>query len=113
MSAGSQRISIKNGLAAALYDCSHIQAATLYGSTARGDAEAHSDIDLLVVCEGSTKRETYVEVETKLRGELNRLSVSIYTPRELCFLAKVQSLFLLHLSRECVVLFDRTGLLTQ
>jgi predicted nucleotidyltransferase len=89
-----------------------IQAAALYGSVARGDSESHSDVDLLVICNGGRKRELYDDVYPVLSKQFNRLSLSVYSPREINFLAKAQSLFLLHLKRESLVLFDRTCLLT-
>jgi predicted nucleotidyltransferase len=89
-----------------------IQAAALYGSVARGDSESHSDIDLLLVCSGGRKRELYDDVYPVLSKQFKRLSLSVYSPREINFLAKAKSLFLLHLKRESLLLFDRTQMLT-
>jgi predicted nucleotidyltransferase len=100
-------------LTKALLNCPHIGAAALYGSVARGDAEGYSDIDVLAVCPASHKREAYEEVIFALGSDAARISLALYTPRELLFLAKQRSLFLLHLSNESLILFDHTGLLTQ
>lgn len=99
-------------LAEILEPYEEIQASALYGSVARGDSESHSDIDLLVVCNGGRKRELYEDIYPVLSKQFNRLSLSVYSPREINFLAKAQSLFLLHLKRESLILFDRTRLLT-
>ena len=91
----------------------NIQAAALYGSVARDEFEPHSDIDLLLVCHGGHKREVYDKVYPLLSERLNRVSLSIYSPREISFLAKAQSLFLLHLKRESLLLFDHDEVLTD
>jgi predicted nucleotidyltransferase len=106
-------IPTKEELSELLCPCPQIQAAALYGSVARGDSESHSDIDLLIVCATSQKHLTYDEVCANLIRRFDRLSIAIYTQQELLFLAKVRSLFLLHLSRESSLLFDRSGFLTQ
>jgi predicted nucleotidyltransferase len=90
-----------------------VQAAALYGSVARGDAEFHSDLDLLLICNGGQKRELYDSVYPVLSKNFTNLSLSIYSPREINFLLKAKSLFLLHLQRESILLFDRTELFTN
>lgn len=87
----------------------HVEAALLYGSTARGDAETYSDIDLLVLCPVGKKRQVYDEVVGALARRFERISLSVYSKREFNFLSNAKSLFLLHLSRESIVLLDRTG----
>jgi predicted nucleotidyltransferase len=89
-----------------------IWAAALYGSVARGDSEWHSDVDLLVICAGGRKRDVYDRIYPLLSNHFERLSLSVYSAREINFLSKAKSLFLLHLQRESVILFDRTLLLT-
>jgi predicted nucleotidyltransferase len=89
-----------------------LDAAALYGSAARGDFEAHSDIDVLLLC-SSRKSKVFVEVKELLCGLFERLSLTVYSRRELRFLESVGSLFLLHLSKEAVVLFDRSDFLTR
>lgn len=89
-----------------------IEAAALYGSTARGDSEAHSDIDLLLFTRNQRKRPIYDYVVERLSQVRDRLSVVIYSQKEIDFLNDAKSLFLLHLSREAIVLFDKTGYLS-
>src|SRR5260370_28058472 len=84
-----------------------IEAAALYGSVARGDVEAHSDIDVLVFCRRSRKLPIHDYLSTQLRHLGNRLSLVIYSEKEMQFLSKTKSLFLLHLSREANLLFDK------
>jgi predicted nucleotidyltransferase len=86
-----------------------VEAALLYGSVARGDSEPHSDLDILVLCASGKKREVYDELVDQLSKNFERLSLSIYSARELQFLSTARSLFLLHLSRESEFLIDRTG----
>jgi predicted nucleotidyltransferase len=105
--------SLRSYLKTSLWQCDDVHAAALYGSVARGDSEFYSDIDLIIVCDASHKQVVYTELKSLLCTQNKGFSLAIYTPRELYFLASVKSLFLLHLSRECDCLFDRTGLLTQ
>ncbi len=88
-----------------------IDAAALYGSVARGDVETHSDIDLLLVCRSSRKLPVFHEIRQALEGCFDRLSLTIYSERELNFLSSARSLFLLHLSREAILLFDKNDFL--
>ncbi len=69
----------------------------LYGSYARGDNKANSDIDLLVI-------EQVQRVTIELPP---RLSVSFYTPEHFRAMARRGSLFVLHLSEEARILVDR------
>src|SRR5437016_409982 len=89
-----------------------IDAAVLYGSVARGDVENHSDVDLLLVCQNQRKLPVIESIQRELGSLFERLSVAVYSHRELNFLNSVRSLFLLHLSREGVVLNDQSGFLT-
>jgi len=92
-----------------LHDIRDIDSAALYGSAARGDMEAHSDIDLLLVCPFGRKQSVLAAVEPLLQPEFRKLSVALYSRDELQFLYREHSLFLLHLKREADVLFDRRG----
>jgi predicted nucleotidyltransferase len=94
-----------------LIDHSSIDAAALYGSVARGDAESHSDVDLLLICRTSRKLPAFLDVQRALDGYFHRLSITVYSERELKFLHSVRSLFLLHLSREAILLFDKNDFL--
>lgn len=106
-------LALESSLAELLEPYDSIQAAALYGSTVRGDAEHYSDIDLLVVCRGGDKRDLYDSIYPVLSKHFERLSLSIYSPREVDFLVKAHSLFLLHLQRESRLLFDRNLVLTS
>ncbi|MFZ0737234.1 MAG: nucleotidyltransferase domain-containing protein [Candidatus Acidiferrales bacterium] len=90
---------------------SSVDAAALYGSVARGDIERHSDVDLLLVCRASRKLPAFLDISKVLDGCFHRLSLTVYSERELKFLHSASSLFLLHLSREAVLLFDRNDFL--
>jgi predicted nucleotidyltransferase len=88
-----------------------IQGAALYGSAARGDLEVHSDVDLLLVCPATQKLVAYNYVRDALASSLERLSLTVYSERELRFLQSAGSLFLLHLSREAILLLDKNDFL--
>lgn len=92
-----------------LSEHSSIDTAALYGSVARGDIESHSDIDLLLVSCSSSKLPIYTSIRETLEGHFRRLSLALYTEREVRFLHSVKSLFLLHLSLEADILLDRSG----
>src|SRR2546428_2590065 len=94
----------------------------VFGSTARGDGGATSDIDLLVVAEGLSGRysERLAELEPvsdacsivnramwRERGEYHLLDAILLAPEELLS----NSLFLLDLTRDALVVFDRRGTL--
>jgi predicted nucleotidyltransferase len=102
---------VRNSLTEALGDNSFIEAAALYGSVARGDAECHSDIDLLVLCHPGRKKVVLDFVESTLSREYRKLSVALYSHKELTFLQQACSLFLLHLQCEAKILFDHSGFL--
>lgn len=90
-----------------------VESAALYGSVARGDSEPHSDIDLLVVCNDECEEDLYAKLMGHLSKHFDKLSLCVYTHRELRFLVKAQSLFLLHLKEEALLLFDRSGFLRE
>lgn len=94
-----------------LRDFPLIEAAALYGSVARGDTEPHSDIDLLLLCTSGQKGAVFERLEPVLSREFRKLSLALYSHKELKFLDRSSSLFLLHLKREADVLLDRSGFL--
>jgi predicted nucleotidyltransferase len=94
-----------------LFEYSSIEATVLYGSVARGDIESHSDIDLLLLSSEGRKLSLLDGLRTRLESRFDKLSVTIYSKRELAFLSAAKSLFLLHLSREGIILFDKRGFL--
>jgi hypothetical protein len=93
----------------------------IYGSIARGAAEKHSDIDVLVISNdfsGSigSRIDRLYEVEDKLKDELGWLrkhgvytSLSFYPLRE--DEAKRIPLLFLDLTEEAIVLYDRNSFL--
>jgi predicted nucleotidyltransferase len=77
----------------------------LFGSLAREELSACSDIDLIAVHHGSVPDDVLV-------GLSPRLSVAFYTPQRLSRLPENSPLFANHLAREGIVLHDRTGALS-
>jgi predicted nucleotidyltransferase len=96
-----------------LLEYSSVEATVLYGSVARGDIESHSDIDLLLLCSEGRKLSLFDDLRLRLESRFDKLSITIYSKRELAFLSAAKSLFLLHLSREGKILFDKLGFLSD
>ena len=61
----------------------HPERVILFGSYARGSADEHSDVDLLVICtfEGS-RRKLMVEMDRSLRGLNFARDIVVLTPEE-------------------------------
>jgi predicted nucleotidyltransferase len=64
----------------------HPQRVILFGSQARGTGDAHSDVDLLVICAvppgPSSRRELMVAMDRALRGVEVATDIIILTPEE-------------------------------
>ena len=78
----------------------------VFGSCARGDDSATSDVDLIAVHRGPPP-------EDVLDGLSPRVSLAFYTPQRLYELPERSPLFANHLSREGVVVHDRSGVLSD
>ena len=76
------------------------QATMLYGSYARGDQSCDSDIDVLQIVHAPRPFQ-----------KIGSIGVSFYTARQLSKLANQGSLFVLHLRKEGVVLYDPNKIL--
>jgi len=87
-----------------------VEAVCLFGSIARGDATAKSDIDILVLGSDSALTPTKLLKGERARDR-DRLSVMYYTTREFLEHYAERALFVAHILREGQVLMDRTGLL--
>ena len=82
------------------------EAVALFGSRVRGDSDAYSDVDLLVLRDHMVHRD---------RNRFTSLgfSVSAFTWAQFGRMAEEGSLFLQHLKQESIVLLDPTGKLTS
>ncbi|MCL5104143.1 MAG: nucleotidyltransferase domain-containing protein [Armatimonadetes bacterium] len=61
----------------------HPEKIILFGSQARGTADAHSDVDLLVICPISgSRRKLMVEMDRALRGLGIARDIMVLTPEE-------------------------------
>jgi len=77
-----------------------VHSIVFFGSTARGDVNEFSDVDLLLVCSNAPEARKVVH-------HLNhRFEVTIYSPEELMSMAKLGLPLIHHLAREGVVLND-------
>ena len=81
----------------------------LFGSVARGDQGAWSDIDLIVVTEGAHVKPSQLIAKIPRRLKTARLSVLSYQISEFKRLLETGSSFVEHLRRESRILFDRLG----
>lgn len=88
-----------------------VEAVCLFGSVARGDEGAASDIDLLVL--GRDRGLRARTLSDALSGRLlsNHLSIVYHTPETLAEHLHRRSRFRVHLQREAEILFDRHGML--
>lgn len=75
----------------------------LYGSHARGVADSHSDLDILVAADDLTN---ISEIEGYVPFAMDGASVSRYTWNEITRMAEYGSLFLQHLKLEAVPLYE-------
>jgi hypothetical protein len=83
--------------------------AVLFGSHARGDSDAYSDIDLAIFVMANDINEL-AGIKTDMAEESEkRVSISLYSTRTAEILARDGSLFLWHLSLEGRILFQRDG----
>lgn len=87
-----------------------VQAVVLYGSVARGQATAKSDIDILIVTpHGDDIRARVVEIEEELDSKNNYrtfLTSTYFTLEEIKQLARAGSPHILDVINEGVVLYD-------
>jgi hypothetical protein len=80
----------------------------LCGSVARGDAVPSSDIDLVVI--GSDDELTAEDLRKLIADGQERTSIIYYTTPEFQALLREGALFIAHLKKESIALFDRIGI---
>ena len=88
---------------------SSIDAVILFGSVARGDADEGSDIDLVVI--GSENDLTPEHLRAPLSAWSDRVSLLYFPTSEFQRLYRERALFIAHLKKEGVVLYNRLDLL--
>jgi predicted nucleotidyltransferase len=95
-------------IARAIVERFHPQRVVLFGSYARGDARADSDVDLLVEMEsGATPPERAMEVSRLFGRRRWSLDVVVYTPAEVERLRGVTGTLLSVVEAEGKVLYER------
>jgi hypothetical protein len=90
------------GLIAPICADPRVSAVAIFGSVARGDANARSDIDILVVHDGPMPDDLADLVP-------GNVTMAFYTQKRLAKIPARSPLFALHLSRESIVVSDRRG----
>lgn len=88
-----------------------VEAVCLFGSVARGDDRATSDIDLLVLGRDRDLKARALSSALPERLLSDRLSIVYHTPETLAEHLHRRSRFRVHLQREAEILFDRHGML--
>ena len=83
----------------------------LFGSVARGDDDALSDIDLFVVGDDPELTPSKIRRRLKLQYEEPKVSIVYHTPSTFQRYVRTGSRFLVHLQLEGKVLYDEAGLL--
>ena len=82
----------------------------LFGSWARGERDAHSDIDLLIIQESSLSRpQRYAQVRRLFWGMGIPMDILVYTPEEFARYQSVPGSFTYTVAREGKVLYARPG----
>jgi Nucleotidyltransferase domain len=85
-----------------------VESVCIFGSTARGEIDALSDKDVLIVAESAVRR-------TALRSEWTQMgwSVASYSPSRLKSVAEQGGLFIQHLKQEGLIIADPQGWLSR
>lgn len=79
----------------------------LFGSYARGDATADSDVDVLVIANAVMPRQESVRVQRALRGLLVPIDVVVATPQQITAYGDAPGLVYRAALREGKVLYER------
>jgi len=88
----------------------HPQQIILFGSWAREEQDAHSDIDLLIVQESDLPRpQRYAQVRRLFWGMGVPLDILVYTPEEFARYRDVPGSFTHTVAREGKVLYAQSG----
>lgn len=87
----------------------NVEAIALFGSFARGDYDASSDIDILIIIEDCDEK-YFVDIKEKLVEQLNVPSdwVSVYRKKTIQEMYEFGSYFLWHIKVEGKILFSRS-----
>ena len=90
-----------------IVEVAHPDQIILFGSAARGDMESHSDVDLLVVKEGTFSRGALTEeIYMNLIGAGRAVDVLVVTPEEIKRYQKSPSLVINPALKEGQVIYD-------
>jgi predicted nucleotidyltransferase len=90
-----------------------IRGVCLFGSVARGDDDARSDIDLFVVGEDPKLTPSMIRRRLHLKGAQPKVSIIYHTPKTFDRYVQTGSRFLVHLQLEGKVLYDASGKLRE
>ena len=88
----------------------HPQRIILFGSWARGEHDAHSDVDLLIIQESDLPRlQRHAQVRRLFWGMKIPMDILVYTPEEFARFQSVPGSFTHTVAREGKVLYERAG----
>jgi predicted nucleotidyltransferase len=89
----------------------HPHKVLLFGSHAKGTSNKQSDIDLCIVAETLSKRDTLTEMYFGIKSDLP-LDIILYTPEEWSIYVKDPMSFAAQIDREGLVLYQIPGFST-
>jgi len=105
-----EREELLQSIVSRITEAIHPQRIILFGSRARGEQGAHSDVDLLIIQESDLPRpHRYAQVRRLFWGMKLPMDILVYTPEEFARYQSVPGSFTHTVAREGRVLYERAS----